>query len=48
MLNIRLFRFDVPLDCSVELSPDGYSFLTEIFEKFDRVCVSFMCLITQN
>lgn len=30
-------RFDVNTDASVELSPDGYSFFTEIFEKFDIV-----------
>lgn len=30
-------RFDVNADSSVELSPDGYSFFTEIFEKFDIV-----------
>ncbi|TIB70375.1 hypothetical protein E3Q24_02988 [Wallemia mellicola] len=28
-------KFDVNADSSVELSPDGYSFFTEIFEKFD-------------
>jgi Ras family protein T1 len=30
-------RFDVPGDCSVELSPRGYQFLTELFETFDKV-----------
>jgi len=29
-------RFDVPLDCSVELSPLGYQFFTDIFETFDK------------
>ncbi|KAG6891671.1 ERMES complex Ca(2+)-binding regulatory GTPase gem1 [Termitomyces sp. T32_za158] len=29
-------KFDVPIDCSVELSPLGYQFLTEIFETFDK------------
>ncbi|GAA99671.1 uncharacterized protein L969DRAFT_48031 [Mixia osmundae IAM 14324] len=29
-------RFDVPADCSVELSPRGYAFFTDIFEAFDR------------
>ncbi|CED83980.1 mitochondrial rho 1 [Phaffia rhodozyma] len=29
-------KFDVPSDCSVELSPSGYQFLTEIFEIFDK------------
>jgi hypothetical protein len=30
-------RFDVPHDCSVELSPLGYQFFTDIFETFDKV-----------
>ncbi|CAL1712907.1 unnamed protein product [Somion occarium] len=29
-------KFDVPHDCSVELSPLGYQFLTDIFESFDK------------
>lgn len=29
-------KFDVPHDCSVELSPLGYQFFTEVFEKFDK------------
>ncbi|KAJ3865271.1 P-loop containing nucleoside triphosphate hydrolase protein [Lentinula novae-zelandiae] len=29
-------KFDVPLDCSVELSPPGYQFFTDIFETFDK------------
>jgi Ras family protein T1 len=29
-------RFDVPPDCSVELSPLGYKFLTELFDVFDK------------
>lgn len=29
-------RFDVPGDCSVELSPLGNQFLTDIFEAYDR------------
>ncbi|KAF8339972.1 mitochondrial Rho GTPase [Cantharellus anzutake] len=29
-------RFDVPYDCSVELSTLGHQFFTDIFEKFDR------------
>ncbi|GBB88447.1 hypothetical protein RclHR1_00150043 [Rhizophagus clarus] len=28
--------FDVPHDCSVELSPLGYEFFTEIFQVFDK------------
>lgn len=31
-------RFDVPYDCSVELSPAGYQFFTDIFELYDKVC----------
>ena len=31
-------KFDVPADCSAELSPLGYQFLTDIFETFDKVC----------
>jgi len=30
-------RFDVPSDCSVELSPSGHQFFTELFEIFDKV-----------
>jgi hypothetical protein len=30
-------RFDVPFDCSVELSQLGYQFFTDIFETFDKV-----------
>ncbi|WVQ81609.1 mitochondrial Rho GTPase 1 [Cryptococcus sp. DSM 104549] len=29
-------RFDVPYDCSVELSPLGNQFLTDIFEAYDK------------
>ncbi|KAF6746710.1 EF hand associated-domain-containing protein [Ephemerocybe angulata] len=29
-------KFEVPPDCSVELSPLGYQFFTEIFEIFDK------------
>jgi len=29
-------QFDVPSDCSVELSPLGYQFFTDIFEVFDK------------
>lgn len=29
-------RFDVPPDCSVELSPHGYQFLTDVFEAHDK------------
>ncbi|GLB38404.1 hypothetical protein LshimejAT787_0502690 [Lyophyllum shimeji] len=29
-------KFDVPPDCSVELSPLGYQFFTDIFETFDK------------
>ncbi|KZV73774.1 mitochondrial Rho GTPase [Peniophora sp. CONT] len=29
-------KFDVPPDCSVELSPLGYKFFTEIFDVFDK------------
>jgi mitochondrial Rho GTPase 1 len=31
-----LTRFDVSPDCSVELSPLGYKFLTDVFEVFDK------------
>jgi len=33
----QICRFDVPHDCSVELSPQGYQFFTDIFETFDKV-----------
>ncbi|GAA5970928.1 hypothetical protein JCM11641_004512 [Rhodosporidiobolus odoratus] len=29
-------RFDIPSDCTAELSPRGYQFLTELFETFDQ------------
>ncbi|EIW81024.1 mitochondrial Rho 1 [Coniophora puteana RWD-64-598 SS2] len=29
-------KFEVPYDCSVELSPKGYQFFTDIFETFDK------------
>ncbi|KAI6147311.1 EF hand associated-domain-containing protein [Pisolithus tinctorius] len=29
-------KLDVPHDCSVELSPKGYQFFTDIFETFDK------------
>ncbi|KAG9089181.1 ERMES complex Ca(2+)-binding regulatory GTPase gem1 [Ceratobasidium sp. UAMH 11750] len=29
-------KFDVPQDCSVELSPQGYQFFTDIFQIFDK------------
>jgi hypothetical protein len=38
-------RFDVPSDCSVELSPLGYQFFTDIFEIFDKVTPQFHRLI---
>ncbi|KAG2182690.1 hypothetical protein INT44_005670 [Umbelopsis vinacea] len=28
--------FDVPADCSVELSPDGYQFFAELLQAFDK------------
>lgn len=30
-------RFEVPSDCSVELSQKGYQFFTDLFEAFDKV-----------
>ena len=29
--------FDIPSDCTAELSPRGYQFFTDIFESFDQV-----------
>lgn len=46
-LNLFFLRFDVPADCSVELSPLGYQFFTEIFEIFDKVS-PFVCLDYAN
>jgi hypothetical protein len=34
-------RFDVPVDCSAELSPSGYTFFTDLFEAFDKVGPSY-------
>lgn len=36
-VDVMFHRFDVPADCSVELSPLGYQFFTDIFETFDKV-----------
>lgn len=36
MGKLTVYRFDVPHDCSVELSPNGYKFLTDLFEAFDK------------
>lgn len=36
-LTLERARFDVPSDCSVELSPLGVKFFTETFEAFDKV-----------
>lgn len=36
-LTLERVRFDVPSDCSVELSPLGVKFFTETFEAFDKV-----------
>lgn len=30
-------RVEIPIDCSVELSPKGYQFFTELFQVFDKV-----------
>jgi Ras family protein T1 len=38
----------VPSDCSVELSPLGYQFFTDIFEIFDKVCCDFCAIIFQT
>ena len=35
-------RFDVPYDCSVELSPLGNQFLTDIFESYDKVSLTIV------
>ncbi len=29
-------RFDIPSDCTCELSPKGYQFFTDIFESYDQ------------
>ncbi|KAJ2719673.1 ERMES complex Ca(2+)-binding regulatory GTPase gem1 [Coemansia sp. Benny D115] len=36
-------EFEVPPDCCVELSPSGYSFLTEIFKRYDADGDSAFC-----
>ncbi|KAI8320016.1 mitochondrial Rho GTPase [Martensiomyces pterosporus] len=36
-------EFDVPADCCVELSPNGYAFLTEIFKRYDADGDSAFC-----
>ena len=38
-------KFDVPADCSAELSPLGYQFLTDIFETFDKVCIPVLLVL---
>lgn len=32
-----IHRFEVPQECSVELSPHGYQFFAELFQVFDQV-----------
>lgn len=41
-------RFDVPHDCSVELSPLGYQFFTELFQFFDKVRGGFALFGVHN
>lgn len=41
-LTLERVRFDVPSDCSVELSPLGVKFFTETFEAFDKVTQNYM------
>lgn len=48
MNSVHLLRFDVPHDCSVELSPKGYQFFTDIFQIFDKVCPSFLLSVWSN
>ena len=36
VVSTESFRFDVPHDCSVELSHLGYQFFTDIFMMFDK------------
>lgn len=36
VVSVRSLRFDVPYDCSVELSHLGYQFFTDIFMMFDK------------
>lgn len=36
-------RVEIPVDCSVELSPKGYQFFTELFQVFDKVRRMFVC-----
>jgi hypothetical protein len=42
-----VLRFDVPYDCSVELSTLGYQFFTDIFQIFDKVCHLFSMISTR-
>lgn len=32
-----MYRFDIPSDCTAELSSLGNQFFTDIFERFDKV-----------
>lgn len=32
----RESRFDIPSDCTSELSPKGYQFFTDLFESYDQ------------
>lgn len=45
--NLPLRRFDVPSDCSVELSHSGNQFFTDIFEAYDRVR-PFYCVVAPS
>lgn len=43
----RTRSFDIPSDCTAELSPRGYQFFTDIFESFDQVGPCLTTLTSQ-
>lgn len=47
-INVAGKSFDIPSDCTAELSPRGYQFFTDIFESFDQVRRSVGGLSTRD
>lgn len=45
-MSVPWHRFDIPSDCTAELSPKGYQFFTDIFETFDKVHIIPRCCLS--
>lgn len=48
LISRRLCRFEVPPECSVELSPHGYQFFAELFQVFDKVSAQVLLSERKN